>query len=145
MVIGVMPLSIMARCITNLSITLKMWHSINNTAIQQHALRNMSNCLNANIYSHLGTSGGQSSKLYLNVVHSFNASVKIRHLWQQKSVVFLHRCLICVVLFHKNTLNSVSLCWVVMLNAITLSVVMLNVLAPFNHLLSLHFLQFNLL
>jgi hypothetical protein len=32
----------------------------------------------------------------------------------------------------------------IMLNAITLSVVMLNVLAPFNHLLSLHFLQVNL-
>ncbi len=28
------------------------------------------------IYSYLETSGGQSSNLYLNVVHFFNASVK---------------------------------------------------------------------
>ena len=32
-------------------------------------------CLNTNIDSNLETSGGQSSNLYLNVVHFFNASV----------------------------------------------------------------------
>ncbi len=32
-------------------------------------------CLNTNIYSYLETSGGQSSNLYLNVVHFFNTSV----------------------------------------------------------------------
>jgi hypothetical protein len=32
-------------------------------------------CLNSNIYSHLETSGGQSSSLYLNVVHFFNTGV----------------------------------------------------------------------
>jgi hypothetical protein len=31
--------------------------------------------LNSNIYSYLETSGGQSSNLYLNVVHFFNSSV----------------------------------------------------------------------
>jgi len=31
--------------------------------------------LNTNIYSYLETSGGQSSILYFNVVHFFNASV----------------------------------------------------------------------
>ena len=48
-------------------------------------------CLNANIYSYLETSGGQSSNLYLNVVH-FSTPVLIRHLWQLKTVVFLHSC-----------------------------------------------------
>jgi hypothetical protein len=37
----------------------------------QHALKNVNNCLNTNIYSYLETSGGQSSILYLNVVHFF--------------------------------------------------------------------------
>jgi hypothetical protein len=32
------------------------------------------NYLNINIYSYLETSGGQSSNLYLNVVHFFNTS-----------------------------------------------------------------------
>jgi hypothetical protein len=31
--------------------------------------KNVSNCCNTNIYSYLETSGGQSSILYLNVVH----------------------------------------------------------------------------
>ncbi len=38
--------------------------------------KNVNNCYNTNIYSYLETSGGQSSKIYLNVVHFFNASVK---------------------------------------------------------------------
>jgi hypothetical protein len=37
--------------------------------------KNVNNCLNANNYSYLETSGGQISNLYLNVVHFFNASV----------------------------------------------------------------------
>ncbi len=36
------------------------------------ALKNHSNI---NIYSYLETSGGQSSNLYLNVVHFFNTSI----------------------------------------------------------------------
>ncbi len=40
--------------------------------MEQHALKNVNNCLNTNIYSYLETSGGQSSKPYLNVVHFFN-------------------------------------------------------------------------
>jgi hypothetical protein len=31
-------------------------------------------CLNTNMYSYLKASGGQSSNLYLNVVHFFNTS-----------------------------------------------------------------------
>ncbi len=40
--------------------------------MDQHALKNVNNCLNTNIYSYLETSGGQSSNSYLNVVHFFN-------------------------------------------------------------------------
>jgi hypothetical protein len=41
----------------------------------QHALKNVNNCLNTNIYSYIETTGGQSSILNLNVVHFFNTSV----------------------------------------------------------------------
>jgi len=43
--------------------------------MEQHALTNVNNCLNTNIYSHLETSGGQSSYQYLNVVHFSSTSV----------------------------------------------------------------------
>jgi len=43
--------------------------------MEQHALKNVSNCLNTNIYSYLDISGGQSSNLYLDVVHFSNTSV----------------------------------------------------------------------
>jgi hypothetical protein len=52
--------------VTNGNVDLKM---------KQHKLKNVNNCLNTNIYSYLETSGGQSSNLYLNVVHFFNTSV----------------------------------------------------------------------
>jgi hypothetical protein len=45
------------------------------SSMEQHTLKNVNNCLNTNIYSYLETSGGQSSNLYLNVVHFYNASV----------------------------------------------------------------------
>jgi len=40
--------------------------------MEQCTFKNVNNCLNANIYSYLKTSGGQSSNLYLDVVHFFN-------------------------------------------------------------------------
>jgi len=43
--------------------------------MEQHALKNVNNCLNSNIYSHLETSVGQSSNPYLNVAHFFNIGV----------------------------------------------------------------------
>ncbi len=43
--------------------------------MEQRALKNENNCLNTSIYSHIEASGGQSSNLYLNVVHFFNNSV----------------------------------------------------------------------
>jgi len=49
------------------------WHE--HVPMEQHALKNVNNCLNTNIYSNLETSGGQISNIYLNEVHFFNASV----------------------------------------------------------------------
>jgi hypothetical protein len=43
--------------------------------MEQHALKNVNNCLKTNIYSYLETSSGQSFNLYLNVDHCFNTSV----------------------------------------------------------------------
>jgi hypothetical protein len=55
-----------------LSITLsKLLRLCNGTA----CFKKLNNYLNMNNYSYLETSGGQSSDLYLNVVHFFNASV----------------------------------------------------------------------
>ncbi len=39
--------------------------------MEQRTFKNVNSCLNTNIYSYLETSGGQSSNLYLNVVHFF--------------------------------------------------------------------------
>ncbi len=47
----------------------------NLSLMEQHTLKNVNDYLNTNIYSYLETSGGQSSKLYLNVVHIFYTSV----------------------------------------------------------------------
>jgi hypothetical protein len=38
-------------------------------------LKNVTNCLNTNIYCYLETSGGKISNLYLNVVRFYNTSV----------------------------------------------------------------------
>jgi hypothetical protein len=45
--------------------------------MELHAFKNANNALNVNIYSYLETSGGQSSNLYLNVVHFFNIIVNL--------------------------------------------------------------------
>ncbi len=42
---------------------------------EQHALKSVNYKLNTDIYSYFETSGGQSSNLYLNVVHFFSTSV----------------------------------------------------------------------
>ncbi len=44
-------------------------------SMEQRTLKNVNNYLKTNIYSYLETSGGQSSNLYLNVAHFFNARV----------------------------------------------------------------------
>jgi hypothetical protein len=43
--------------------------------MEHHALKNVNNCFNTNIYSYLETSGGHSSNPYLNVVNFFNKRV----------------------------------------------------------------------
>ncbi len=64
--------------------------------MEQRALKNASNCFNINIYYYLETSDGQSSNLYLNVIH-FSTPVLIRHRWQLKTVVLLYWHLLCAV------------------------------------------------
>jgi len=44
-------------------------------SMERHTLENAKNCLNANIYPNLETSGSQSSNLHSNVVHFFNTGV----------------------------------------------------------------------
>ncbi len=68
--------------------------------MEQHPKKHLNNCLNANIYPFLETSGDQSSSLYLNVVH-FLTAVLIRDLWVLKTVVFLCWCLIRAALLTK--------------------------------------------
>jgi hypothetical protein len=48
-----------------------------NIALQNgtERFKKVNNCLNTNIYSYLETPNGQSSNLYLFVVHFFNTSV----------------------------------------------------------------------
>jgi hypothetical protein len=62
-----------------LSCKLKFVHGLAdihyNGPMEKHALKNVSNCLNTNIYSYLETSDGQSSNLYLNGFPFFNTSV----------------------------------------------------------------------
>jgi len=43
--------------------------------MEDHTLKNVSKCLKTHISSYLETTSGQSSNLYLNVVHFFNTSV----------------------------------------------------------------------
>jgi hypothetical protein len=43
--------------------------------MEQRTLTNANNYLNTYIYAYLETSGGQSSNLYLNVVHFLKTSV----------------------------------------------------------------------
>ena len=73
-----------------------------------------SNCLNTNIYSYLETSGGQSSNPYSNAVHFFSTPVVIRHLWQLKTLIFLHWCLRHVVLLRscQDRLNNPKQMWI---------------------------------
>ncbi len=54
---------------------------------------------NTNISFYIETSGGQNSNIYLNVVHFFNTSVNQTFV-AAKTVIFLHRCLICTLLLH---------------------------------------------
>jgi hypothetical protein len=75
--------------------------------MEQHALRNVNNCLNTNIYSYLEISGGQSLNLFLSLF-IFSTPVLIRHLRQLKVVLFLHWCLIRAALEFVKSLIGTS-------------------------------------
>jgi hypothetical protein len=83
--------------------------------MEQHAFKNVNNCLNTNFYSYLETSGGQSFNPYLNVV-LFSTPELIRNLWQLKTAVFLHWCLLCVVsleiIYNRQKKHQASYAWV---------------------------------
>ncbi len=53
--------------------------------MEQHALKNVNNCLNTNIYSYLETFCGQSYSLF-QMLFIFSTPVLIRHLWNLKTV-----------------------------------------------------------
>jgi hypothetical protein len=65
--------------------------------MEQYAFKNVNSCWNTKITFYFETSGIENSILYLNDV-LFPTPVLIRHLWQLKTLVFLHRCLLCAVL-----------------------------------------------
>jgi hypothetical protein len=70
--------------------------------------KNVNNCLNTNIYSYLETTGGQSSNLYLNVVHFFNASVNLTSVAAQDScfpALVSNTC--CPINFGVEKMNSI--------------------------------------
>jgi hypothetical protein len=47
------------------------WSKNISKIMEQHAFKNVNNCLNTNIYPFLETSGGQNSNPYLKDVHFF--------------------------------------------------------------------------
>jgi hypothetical protein len=57
--------------------------------MEQHAFKKCKQLFE--YFDYLEISGGQSSDLYLNVVH-FSTAMLIRHLRLLKTVVFLHWC-----------------------------------------------------
>jgi hypothetical protein len=66
---GAMTFSIMALSRMTLNMVV-----LSILTMEQHALKNVNDCLNTNIYCALETFGGQSSNQYLNAVHFFNTS-----------------------------------------------------------------------
>ncbi len=77
-------------------------------------LKNIKNSLNTNISFYFETSGGQNCNLF-ECYSFFSTPVLIRHLWQLKTVVFLHRFLILAVLLQR--INSRSLTVMIVIDA----------------------------
>ncbi len=65
--------------------------------MKQRTLKNVNNCLNTNIYSYLETPVIKIP-IHISLLLIISTPELIRHLWQLKTVVLLHRCLICSVL-----------------------------------------------
>jgi hypothetical protein len=66
--------------------------------MEQRSLKNVNNYLNINIYSYVEGHLVFRVIIYIYMWFLFSTPVLIRHLWQLKTVVFLHWCLICAVL-----------------------------------------------
>ena len=49
--------------------------SLGRNSMEQHALKNVNNCLYTKVYCYLEKSGGISYNRYLNIVHFFNTRV----------------------------------------------------------------------
>jgi hypothetical protein len=69
--------------------------------MEHHALKIINKCRNIKISFYLETFGGQSFNLYLNAVLFFSTPDYIRHLWQFKTIIFLHRYLMHSILLYK--------------------------------------------
>jgi hypothetical protein len=68
----------------------------------------------------------------------FSAPVIIRHLWQLKTVVYLHRCLIRAFILHMLSVVMLrSAYFIVMLSVIMMNAVMLSVVGSFKLKLAL--------
>ncbi len=85
--------------ITSIHYLLALSYSVSLFPMEQHTLRNAKNCLNTNIYSYLETSGCQFL-IYIKMLFTLSTPVLFRHLWQLKTIVFLHWCLM-----HADLLN----------------------------------------
>jgi hypothetical protein len=75
--------------------------------MEQHALK-MSTIVGIPTFLFLETPGGQNYNLY-KIAVNVSTPVLIRHLWQLKTVVFLHRCVICAVLLELNLLRAYTM------------------------------------
>jgi hypothetical protein len=65
-----------------------------NSNLTKHTLKNVNSCLNTKISINLVV----KILIYIQMLFIFLAPKLIRHLWQLKIVVLLHRCLIHAVL-----------------------------------------------
>jgi hypothetical protein len=75
-------------------------------AMEQRTLKNVNNSMTTNIYSYLVTSTVVKVLIYIYMLLIFSTPVLIRHLWQLKTVVFLHWCLIRTVLLFTSVKHS---------------------------------------
>jgi hypothetical protein len=66
--------------------------------MEQRSLKNVNNYLNINIYSYVERHLVFRVIIYIYMYFIFSTPVLIRNLWQLKTVVFLHWCLIRALL-----------------------------------------------
>ncbi len=69
-ILFIIMLTVFMRNVVMLSVVM-LSDVVPNIQMEQHTLKYVNNCLNANIYSYLETSSSQIYNLYLNLVHFF--------------------------------------------------------------------------